>query len=165
MWVILDGGLEISTGCSAGDAARAEEKFAVYLASKFAAPGPLAATQLRMDQILAAWLAEYVPHSPSEQWLRRMIAHQRLVVGQDAVDGQGRRLPELCHLADGSVPQAAPKIEIAECGCQRSNRATRAPDAGLGYQVISCRAWALTGGSQSHDTEPISAKDRLLVDA
>jgi hypothetical protein len=73
MWVILDGGVEISTGCSADAADRAEQQFAVYLASKFTAPGPLPATQLYIDQILAAWLAEYVPHSPSASWLRLMI--------------------------------------------------------------------------------------------
>jgi hypothetical protein len=70
MWFIHDGASEIGTGCGESDAAGAERALALYVAKKITAPGALPLAHLYIDDVLASWLAEYVPYSPSEDWLQ-----------------------------------------------------------------------------------------------
>ena len=74
VWVIRDGEIEVGTGCGQHDTRAAEEALARYIAEKYKPPGALAASELFVDEIIAAYLNEYAKHSPSREFLTHTAA-------------------------------------------------------------------------------------------
>jgi integrase len=71
-WVIRDGEREESTGCGEGDLPGAERALALYLGQKYQPDPAQNKADLVVEQVLASWLIEHVPYSPSATWLMHM---------------------------------------------------------------------------------------------
>ena len=74
MWVIRDGSTDIGTGCGEHEVARAEEALSNYLSKRFKPPGVLPLAQLLIDEVVGAYLNEYVPHSRSKEFIVVVLA-------------------------------------------------------------------------------------------
>lgn len=76
VYVILDGGREIGTGCGPDRAADAEAALARYLAAKYTPP-PSAGKgldQILVADVLAAYLTEHAPHTASAEFIGHTAA-------------------------------------------------------------------------------------------
>ena len=68
MWVILDGGRKIGTGCPERASAEAEKRLAEYIAQKHKAPGERRAHAALVADILLFYLQNRIPHLAAPKW-------------------------------------------------------------------------------------------------
>ena len=73
-WVILDGTREIGTGCLAADSAGAEKALACYLAEKYVAPATNSVRELLVNEVLAFYAKERMPHTERPDAIRVSLA-------------------------------------------------------------------------------------------
>lgn len=69
MWFILDGATAKSTGCREHDFACGERALAEYIAGKYTPPGALAAHEIFIAEVMAAYLQQHAARSPSREFL------------------------------------------------------------------------------------------------
>ena len=63
IWVILDRGTEIATGCHEGDREQAEKQLSDYIVRKYERPaGPCSPDQMSIDRALEIYGREHAPH-------------------------------------------------------------------------------------------------------
>lgn len=75
VWVILDGGREIGTGCGESEHSRAEAALARHLTSKYAPPAPpenAGLGDILIADVVTAYLREHAPRSRSADWIAHM---------------------------------------------------------------------------------------------
>ena len=73
-WVILDGAKEAGTGAGAEDADRAAQALEAYLVERHQPSDSNAPEDLLVDEVMASYLREHVPDSPSRAWIADMAA-------------------------------------------------------------------------------------------
>jgi integrase len=75
VWVILDGTNEIGTGAGANDVAAAQQALRTYLAEQHRPPsGSVRPNELLVDEIVAVYLRDHAPKSPSKEWIGHTAA-------------------------------------------------------------------------------------------
>ncbi len=73
MWIILDGGRKISTGCPEGAEQEAQKRFSKYLAEKHEAPGERRAASALIADVLLHYLQNVVPRTAQPKWTAYVI--------------------------------------------------------------------------------------------
>ena len=86
-WIILDGGRQHRTGCSAGDREGAERALARYIASKYQPARETELDRLPVPDVINVYLTEHAPHTRSLDFL--------LATASPIIDWWGKR-----HLSD-----------------------------------------------------------------
>ena len=68
VWIILDGGRKISTGCLEHASREAEKRLAQYISEKHEAPGERRAASALIADVLLFYLQNRIPHLAAPKW-------------------------------------------------------------------------------------------------
>ncbi len=146
VWVILDAGREISTGCGAGDREAADEALGHYLIDKRRAPGaPKPASELTVADILATYAQEHGESVKAPATLGYNIQALLPFWGKLTVDkirGETcRRYARERGVSSGTVRRELGTLRSAIRHCHREGYLTETPAVWLPEQSAPRQRW------------------------